>query len=153
MVNSVDFDYILFTTDQSFLHITNILHRLDSLSATADVWWARFSYFQLVGDEDYAMDLRFPALSYPPLPASRSFVLSRRLAAYLAANSDLLESYPTLSTSLAVWLAGVSPMLLDDPRWRDAGELASVVELAGGSDILAVDNLSPRDMEELWRIV
>ena len=81
MVNSVDFDYILFTTDQSFLHITNILHRLDSLSATADVWWARFSYFQLVGDEDYAMDLRFPALSYPPLPASRSVVLSRRLAA------------------------------------------------------------------------
>jgi hypothetical protein len=156
MVNSVDFDYILFTTDQSFLHITNILYTLDSLDAGggAAVWSARFTYFQPVGDAETTEDLRYPSLSFPPLPASRSFVLSRRLAAYLVSNADLLESYSSLGISLAVWLAGVSPRLVNDPRWRDAGELASgVAELHAASDILAVDNLSARDMEEIWRVV
>lgn len=154
MVNSVDFDYILFTTDQSFLHITNILHNLDQLDSAGGVWWARFNHFQLVGEADtYAQDLHYPALSFPPLPASRSFVLSRRLAAFLAANADQLDGYSSWAASLAVWLAAVSPQLVDDKRWRDASELASLSELSSASDILAVDNLSARDMEEIWRVV
>jgi hypothetical protein len=155
MVNSVDFDYILFTTDQSFLHITNILRKLDSLDNNnrGVLWWGRFNYFQPVDEDDYAADLRYPSLSFPPLPASRSFVLSRRLAAYLAASADQLDSYSSLAASLAVWLAAVSPTIVDDDRWRDASELANVGELKSGSDILAIDSLSPRDMEEIWRVI
>jgi len=151
----VDFDYILFTTDQSFLHITNILLKLDSLDSAggAAVWSARFNHFQPVGDAETTEDLRYPALSFPPLPASRSFVLSRRLAAYLVTNADLLENYSSLGTSLAVWLAAVSPRLADDHRWRNAGDMVSVAELHAASEILAVDNLSARDMEEIWRVV
>jgi hypothetical protein len=177
VVNSLDFDYILFTTDQSFLHITNILLKLERLASSsstspshaAALWWARFNYFLPVGEaaadggDDLAGAdlLHYPALSYPPLPASRSFVLSRRLAAYLAANSDLLPGYSSWAASLAVWLAGLAPTLIDDPQWRSAAELLLAAGTAADwaaavgkeGNILAVDNCAVRDMEELWRVV
>ena len=156
----MDFDYVLLTTDQSFLHITNILRKLDSLDAEyggsgdrAGVWSARFNHFQPIGDADCSSDLRFPALSFPPLPASSSFLLSRRLVAFLAANADQLEGYSSLAASLAIWLSAVSPRLDEDRRWRDVAELASVTELQTGSDVLAVDSLSAREIEEIWRVV
>ncbi|XP_023344793.1 uncharacterized protein LOC111714025 [Eurytemora carolleeae] len=142
MEESISYDYLLVTTDRSLVNIDKVLNGLTGETS----WWGSFNRFLPV--QDY--DLRFTAVSYPPIP-SPSSVLSKHLADFIARNSESLADFSDVSKSLSIWLSGLGADYVDENSWFGGPEVVNRTQLWRSGQLIVLEDLVPEEMENVWK--
>lgn len=112
-----NFDFMLVNPDDSFIAIDRLLPKLQNEFSLS--WRSRFHQGEPVVRYGPMFERNYLGTHYPLMPADAGSVLSRDLVSYLARNSDLLVPFRDLTSSLAVWLASISPYIIDDVDFTD----------------------------------
>lgn len=142
---SVDYDYLLVTTDQTVLNINTVLNHLPP---DPNSWWGTFGLFTNVSEQDLA----YASATYPPVPRTPTTVLARHLADFLGTNAARLADFSSVSVSLAVWLAGLGPRLEEDSRWMAPfTSLEKNVRLWKEGKLVCIEDLESEVLESIWK--
>ena len=136
--NNVDFDHLLLTEDTSFVFVNNVLNRLEKISSST-LWWSDFEVMPRSGPN--------VEVSPPPLTRSTNMVVARHLVSFIAHNTLYLKHFPSLLSSLGVWLSTTHTKRLQDESWniKNCQNFSTFTE----SD-LACTGLSPGEMRTVW---
>ena len=131
----INSNYLLITSDESFIAIDKILPRLVSRGPKhfrSKEFRSKFSYFAPVEYHGFSPENTYISKSYPPIPAASGSLLSKDLVQYLAktARSGMLKTFPTIGKSLSIWLAPVGPNYVDDAGWNLDNKSCSIHSIA-----------------------
>jgi hypothetical protein len=129
-VDNYDFDYLAVTSDRAFLAIDQLMPRLQN--SDEGTW--RSSFRRLVAVNRYGdeAETNYHSSHYPVIPAETGSVLSRDLVDFLARNSESFSPFSSVSASLGVWLAPVSPETLDEGEWTSGNSTCTQATVAYG---------------------
>jgi len=141
-LQSIDYDYLLVTTDSSIINIDLLLNNLGGYK----LFWSSFRHSVKPGDRD----LIFEANAFPPLP-SQSFVISKQLADFVALNSGYLTDFSSLPVSIGVWMSVLSPEYREDSRWTGGQDVVNRTELWRKGKLIALEGLSSSEMDSVWK--
>ena len=131
----INFNYLLITSDESFVAIDQILPRLASGNPAyfrTKEFRSKFHYFVPVNYHGHNIETAYVSSTYPPIPAEAGSLLSKDLVRFLAvsARSGLLKTFSTVGKSLSIWLAPAGPNYVDDSGWNLDNKSCSIQSIA-----------------------
>lgn len=112
---SIEFDYLVKTDDDSLVDLQGLRDNVPK-KKQQNIWWSTFRENWPVIRYGKWGESTYRAPVYPAFACGSAYVLSRELVLWLARNKNYLHSYQGEDVSMGIWLAAISPRLINEPR-------------------------------------
>ncbi|XP_065827451.1 UDP-GalNAc:beta-1,3-N-acetylgalactosaminyltransferase 2-like [Oscarella lobularis] len=142
----VEFSLLLKTDDDTFLNIEEVMKTLDlyHMGALTNIWWGNFRTHWGVEKFGKWAEFDYKAPFYPAFACGSGYVLSSDIVKWIGSNAHRLKPYQGEDVSMGIWLAAVSPTIIEerDSRWQCFNTCTSTM--------LTTPEHSPEKLHVLW---
>ncbi|KAK8756141.1 hypothetical protein V5799_020672 [Amblyomma americanum] len=143
--HSIEFDYLVKADDDTLIDLEGLRDSVPK-GKRQDIWWSTFRENWPVIRYGKWGESSYRAPVYPAFACGSAYALSRDIALWLARNKNYLHSYQGEDVSMGIWLAALSPKLIDEPRnWSCSYSCPD-----GVSRPYNRAQLSPSEMRAVW---
>lgn len=138
-----DFELAMKTDDDCFVDIERLLVLKARYNiSTQRIWWGRFRQAWAVDHHGKWAELQYPSIAYPSFACGSGSLLSADIVRWVAQNSDSLNMFQGEDVSLGIWMAALSPQLIDDPLFQCEKQCIR--------DMVTLPDLSQQEMIQIW---
>ncbi|XP_056407377.1 LOW QUALITY PROTEIN: UDP-GalNAc:beta-1,3-N-acetylgalactosaminyltransferase 2 [Hyla sarda] len=139
---AANFDFLLKTDDDCFIHLDNVLRALEKVRGP-NAWWGNFRLNWAVDRTGKWQELEYMSPAYPAFACGSGYVISRDIVQWLAANADRLKTYQGEDVSMGIWMSAIGPRRYQDDGW--------LCEKSCDRTMLSAPQFSAQELSELWR--